>query len=213
MSLGIILILVVLAGYVSNWINWRFLNYRLTHYLYYIGAFVHEASHALMCICTLAPIEEFVVFSDQPHVAYRKSKIPFIGNMLISSAPVFGGMLFLFLLNHFAFGDFFTPVVPSADLRSILMAPVNLLLQLDIFHWQSFVMLLLLVNVGAMIGPSLQDMKNVWLLLILLFFVNVPELMTFGLIALSLILANILLQALLIFTMWLGGRLIARVRG
>ncbi|HXK37514.1 MAG TPA: hypothetical protein VJ579_00385 [Candidatus Paceibacterota bacterium] len=213
MSLGTILILIVLAGYVSNWLNWRYLNYRLTHYLYYIGAFVHESSHALLCLLTFAKIEEFVVFSEQPHVAYHKSKIPFIGNMLISSAPVFGGLLFLFLLNHFVFGSFFTPVVPDADTRSILMAPLSLLLQLDVFHWQSYAMLLLLLNVGAMIGPSIQDMKNMWFLLILLFFVEIPEFMTFGLVALGLILANILLQILLIFTIWFGGRCIARIRG
>lgn len=212
MSVGIILILVVLSGYVSNWINWKFLNYRITHYLYYVGAFVHESSHALMCLCMLAPIEEFEVLSDQPHVAYRKSRIPFVGNLFISAAPIFGGMLFLFLLNHFVFGNFFTPVIPSFDVQGLLWAPFALLGQLDIIHWQSYVMLLLLINVGAMIGPSLQDMKNMWFLLILLFFVQVPSLEQFGLMAFCLILANIFLQIILIITIGLSRRLIARMR-
>lgn len=210
MSLGIVLILIVLAGYVSNWLNWRYLNYRLTHLLYYIGAFVHESSHALLCIFTLAKVEEFTVFSSQPHVLYRKSKIPFIGNVLISSAPIFGGLLFLYLLNQFLFGNFFAMLTPQANVQSILLSPFSLLGQIGIFHWQSLVMLLLLVNVGAMIGPSLQDMKNMWFFLILLFFVHVPALMDFGLMALALILTNILLQLLLVAIIFLAKRFIAR---
>lgn len=36
-------------------------------------------------------------------------------------------------------------------------------------HWQSWVLLFLLVNVGAMLGPSFQDMKNIWPALIIFF--------------------------------------------
>ena len=41
LSLGLVIVLIVVLGYASNWLNWQFLNYRLTHALYYIGAFVH----------------------------------------------------------------------------------------------------------------------------------------------------------------------------
>jgi hypothetical protein len=77
---------------------------------------------------------------------------------------------------------------------------------------ESLVMLLLLINVGAMIGPSLQDMKNMWFMLLLLFFVRIPALTEFGLIALSLILANILLQIVLITLFGLSRLFIARMR-
>lgn len=212
MSLGMILVLVVLLGYLSNWLNWRFLNYRLTHYLYYIGAFVHESSHAIACVLTGARIEEFSVFSPQPHVRYRPSKLPFVGNLLISSAPVFGGMLFLYLLNHFAFNEYFAIEVPALSLQGIVLSPLHLLAELRIFHVESLVMLLLLINVGAMIGPSIQDMKNMWFMLLLLFLVRIPTLTGFGLIALSLILANILLQLLLIILIGFSRLLIARLR-
>ena len=55
-------------------------------------------------------------------------------------------------------------------------------------------MVLLLFNVGAMLGPSTQDLKNVWPMLILLLFVNYPPLAEAGLAALGLIMANIVLQ-------------------
>jgi len=195
MSLGLIILLIVIFGYISNWLNWRYLNYKITHYLYYIGAFVHESSHALLCIVTGAKIEEFKVFVAQPHVVHGKSKFAFIGNLLISSAPIFGGLLFLFLVNHFVLGNFFT--FNSIDLTSwqnVFHGPLNLIMQMNPIHWQSWVLLLLLVNVGAMLGPSFQDIKNIWLTLIILFFIQSYALENIGLIALNLILVNILIQ-------------------
>jgi len=199
LSLGFIILLIVLFGYISNWLNWRYLNYRITHYLYYIGAFVHESSHALLCIITGAKIEEFKVFTSQPHVIHRKSKWPIVGSVLISSAPIFGGLLFLFLVNHFVLGNFFTfNSIDVTSWQSVLNGPLNLIMQMNPIHWQSWVLLLLLVNVGAMLGPSFQDIKNIWLTLIILFFIQSSVLENVGLIALNLILVNIVIQVIVI---------------
>ena len=94
MNFGLAIVLVVTFGYLSNYLNWRFLNYKITHYLYYLGAIVHESSHAILCILTGAEISEFVVFSAQPHVTHSKSKIPVIGMFLLSSAPIYCGLFF-----------------------------------------------------------------------------------------------------------------------
>ena len=184
MSLGFIIILIVIFGYISNWLNWKYLNYRVTHYLYYIGAFVHESSHALLCLITGAHIEEYKVFTSQPHVIHTKSKWPIVGNVLISSAPIFGGLLFIFLVNHFLLGDYFN----LTNLND------NWFRLLNILHWQTWIMILLLVNIGAMIGPSFQDIKNVWPALIILLFIQFPALENICFLALSLILVNIVIQ-------------------
>ncbi|MEI6346067.1 MAG: hypothetical protein WCO79_02435 [bacterium] len=191
LSLGLVIVLIVVFGYASNWLNWRFLNYRLTHALYYIGAFVHESSHALLCLATGAKIEEFKVFSYQPHVIHRPSKLPIFGAFLISAAPIAGGLVFLYAINHFLLGGYF---VATGDVFAQLA-------QLNLLHWQSWVMILLCLNAGAMLGPSPQDMKNIWPLLILLFFVQSAFLLSIGLAALSLIVANIVIQLVLILLM------------
>jgi hypothetical protein len=67
-----------------------------------------------------------------------------------------------------------------------------------VLRWQSWVMILLLFNVGAMLGPSAQDLKNVWPMLIVLLFVNYPPLVGIGCAALGLIMANIVLQIIVI---------------
>jgi hypothetical protein len=49
-----------------------------------------------------------------------------------------------------------------------------------------------------MLGPSARDLKNVWPMLILLFFVKSPLLVNLALMALSLIFFNIILQMIVI---------------
>jgi hypothetical protein len=205
-NLGEVVLLIAAFGYFSNFLNWRYLNYGLVRLLYYIGAVVHETSHAVLCVLTGARIERFTVFSNQPQVVHQKSKVPFLGELLISSAPIAGGLLFLFLVNHFLLGNYFAASVPRFlswhDWRNMLLAPLALIAQIDLLQWQSWVMILLFFNVGAMLGPSPQDLKNVWPMLILLFFVPIfwatHPLIAMGLVAIDLILVNILLQAITI---------------
>jgi hypothetical protein len=205
MSLGLVIVLITAFGYISNTLNWRCLNCRVIRFLYYIGALVHETSHAVLCVLTGAKIEEFTVFSDQPRVVHRKSKLPFLGESLISIAPIAGGLLFLFLINRYLLGNYF--VLPLAvdwhSWKSVLATPFEFLLQIDLLQWQSWVMVLLLFNVGAMLGPSAQDLKNMWPMLILLFLINSPALAGLGLVALGLIMANIILQIAAILLLWL----------
>lgn len=199
-SLGFIIVFITFSGYVSNWLNWHFLNYRIMRLLYYIGAFVHEASHAILCVLTGARIEEFRVFSEQPHVAHQKPRVPIVGNVLISAAPIAGGILFLFFVNHYFLGDYFVMPHISAwqDWQSFFSGPLRLLSQINLLQWQSWVMILLFFNVGAMLGPSGQDLKNFLPLLIILFFVHSAFLTKIGLVALGLIVINIALQIIAI---------------
>lgn len=198
MTLGIIILLIVLLGFLSNWLNNKYLNYKVTHYLYYIGAFVHETSHAIMCILTGASIKEYAVFSEQPQVVYTKPKIRIVGNILISSAPIFGGLLFLYLINTLfpAFEFSIIKVVP--DWKEVLLMPLSILNDINILSLEGILMILLLINAGAMIGPSIQDMKNIWVVFIPFLFFSIPWLSNLCFTALIIILANIYLQIILI---------------
>ena len=94
MNLGVLIILITISGYLSNWINWQFLNYKPVRLLYFLGSFVHETSHAALCLLTGAKIKEFKVFSRQPRVVHSEPKLPILGMPLISLAPLFGGSAF-----------------------------------------------------------------------------------------------------------------------
>lgn len=216
MNLGIAILLVAGLGYASNVLNWRYLNYGAIRFLYYVGACVHETSHAVLCVVTGAKIEQFTVFSRQPRVVHRKSKIPFLGELLISAAPIAGGLLFLFLVNRYLLNGYFSVVTPSfggwRDWRALFVFPLGLIAQIDLLRWQSWVMVALFFNVGAMLGPSPQDLKNVWPMLAILLLVpplpSLQFLVAIGLTASGLIMANIILQAVVIVVVKSGAALL-----
>lgn len=190
--------MVATLGFASNYLNWKFLNYKITRYLYYIGAFVHESSHALLCLLTGARIEEYKVFSTEPHVTHTKSRLGIVGQALISAAPIFGGILFLFLINYFIPSINLKLLNVTTNWKEILLLPLQLLQHINYLSWQGILMLMLFINAGAMIGPSIQDIKNAWPIFLLLIFVNIPSLSNLCFTALIIILANIYLQIVLI---------------
>ena len=197
MNLGILIILIALLGYISNWLNWRYLNYSVVRLLFYVGAFLHELSHVIFCRLTGATITGGNIFSRKPHVIHSKPKLPFIGQLLISLAPIIGGLLFLFLINKYYLVNYFE-IPQFSDWQSVLIAPLNLLSQINLLDWQSWLMILLFLNIGAMIGPSLQDLKNIWPIMIILLFIKCSPLLSLSLLVIILILTNIIIQIILI---------------
>ena len=198
-TIGIVAILITAFGCFSNWLNWRFLNYRPVRLLYYIGALVHESSHALLCLVTGAKITEFKAFSTQPHVTHGKPRLPLIGKPLISLAPIAGGLAFMYLVSHFLLASRFSLPIPSSitDIRDVAGAIFHFISQFDPIAWQSWVMALLMLNAGAMIGPSPQDLKNIWPALLILLFIPCAPIVSIGIAALGLIIVNIFIQLIL----------------
>jgi hypothetical protein len=197
MSLGVLIIAIALLGYVSNWLNWKYLNYPVIRFLYYIGTFIHEVSHIIFCILTGAKVSKISIFSKQPKIVHSKSRIPIIGQALISLAPIIGGMAFLYVINRFCLSNYFT--IPGiSTFKYFLTGAGTILSNFNLLKWQTWVMILLSFNMGAMIGPSLQDLKHIWFILIILLFIQWPVLANLCLLAILLILINILIQVVLI---------------
>jgi hypothetical protein len=205
MNLGIIIISITLLGSISNWINWHYLNYPVVRWLYYLGSAVHELSHAILCVLTGSRVMELSIFSKQPHVTHTKSGIPILGELLISLAPIFGGLFFLYLINKYYLGDYIK--VPNFyDWRSFFLAPLNILSQINIFNWKGCAVILLSFNMGAMVGPSWKDLKNVWLIIIVLLLFQSPMFDSLGLFAIFLILSNIFIQIILVLIIAIASR-------
>jgi len=195
-TIGIIIIVISILGYISNWMNWRFLNYKMNYLLYYLGTFIHETSHIIFCILTGAKISEYKILAHQPRVAYSNSRLPLIGNLLISIAPMFGGLLFLFLVNkYFLANQFIMP--PFTDWKLFFDDFLDLLKQINITEWKNLIVIFLFLNIGATIGSSWQDLKNVWFLILVLMFIPWAFFTHLGLLALALILINIIFQVIL----------------
>ncbi len=200
MNIGIIIIIISILSYFSNHLNNHYLNFKITKLFYFLGAFIHESSHALMCLLTGAKIKEFKIFDHQPRVVHFPSKIPILGQGLISLAPLGGGILFLHLVNKYLLLDYL--IIPEiTNWAETLNIPFYILSQINILDWPGWIIILLSFNTGAMIGPSFKDLKNIWWVFVVLFFIQWPWLINIGLLIISLIITNIIIQFSLIITL------------
>lgn len=196
MSVGLLLVLISVLGYISNFLNWRFLS-RLffVRWFYWVGVFIHEFSHALLCVLMGAKIEKFEVFSSTPQVIHRQSKIPLIGEVLISIAPIFGGILFLLLFSSVLQSYFFNwNSIFSLNFGELKIFLYNLIFYFDFTRWQDWLLAFLSFNIGAMVGPSFQDLKNIWVVALISFFIKWPFLIKWLSVTVALIIFNIFLQ-------------------
>jgi Putative zincin peptidase len=134
------------------------------------GVVLHECSHIIGCLLTGAQIRNIVLFSeDGGSVTYCRPRLPYIGDVIISSAPLFLLPLALSLIT-WVFGSYLGcifPVYPalvgSSDaLSGIGMAVFgtfsdNLLAR---FNGWFLLYLYLTVSLVLSVAPSTQDMKN-----------------------------------------------------
>jgi len=108
-----------------------------------------------------------------------------------------GGLAFLFFLNKYFLANQF--IMPAfADWKFFFNDFLKFITQINITKWKDWILLFLFLNMGAMIGPSWQDLKNVWILIIILVFIPWPFFTHLGLLASAFILINIILQIILI---------------
>jgi hypothetical protein len=134
------------------------------------GVIVHECSHILGCIITGAKIKNVVFFSERGgSVTYTSSKIPYIGDVVISTAPlvcipiVLAGLTWVFSQY---LGCVFPPMpvaVNSMDALYGLVITIAILFTQNLivrFNPWFIVYLYLTVTLVLSLAPSAQDMKN-----------------------------------------------------
>jgi hypothetical protein len=134
------------------------------------GVIVHECSHILGCIITGAKIKKVVFFSEKGgSVTYTSSKIPYIGDVVISTAPlvciplVLAGCTWVFSQY---LGCVFPPMsitVDSMDALLVMVITITTLFTQNLivrFNPWFIVYLYLTVTLVLSLAPSAQDMKN-----------------------------------------------------
>jgi len=188
MTIGIYLIIILALGYLSVNIRERYLDVKWMKPLTYFGILIHETCHAIACYATGGKVVKMNVSASFGSVEHYKPKIPFIGPLLVSLAPLLGGLLIVGLLNKVLLAS--SIQIGSIDIWENL---VEVFSSLNFLTWQTWVLLFFFLNIGVIIGPSLTDLKHIWLPVIASFFLNVPILEPILAFAISLIIINLIL--------------------
>ncbi len=127
------------------------------------GTIAHETCHAVVALLMGARITEFSVIPSGDtlgHVEYTNPKIPVIGNIAISIAPLVGCPAILLLIGRY-FGVHFAFPQASFDIlegsRFLLDGTFSFITGLDYLNWKTDVFLYLALTLGAGAAPSKTD--------------------------------------------------------
>ena len=194
MTIGLYIIIILALGYVSVYVRERYLDVKWMKPITYLGILIHETCHAIACIATGGKVVKMNISSTQGSVEHYQPKIPILGPILVSVAPLIGGLVVIGILNQVLLGS-------SIQLQSnnIWENLVEIFTSLNFLTWQTWVLVVFFLNIGVMIGPSTQDLKNIWLPVVLSFFLNIPELSQILAFAISLIIINLFLFLIIWF--------------
>ncbi|NMB78950.1 MAG: hypothetical protein GYA23_07620, partial [Methanomicrobiales archaeon] len=141
---------------------------------YYIlrapGVIVHECAHIAGCLLTGAKIKNVVLFSREGgSVTYSQPVIPYLGDVIISTAPLFA-LPFLLSVITTVFQDYlgctfpvFPSTISSPDMLLALTAGILSTIQANLlttFNGWFLLYLYLTISLVLSAAPSTQDMKN-----------------------------------------------------
>jgi len=193
MTIGIYLLIILILGYISVFLRERFLEFKWMLPLTFLGIFIHESSHALLCLLTGGRVTGFRVTPHEGSVTHYRPKVPVLGPMLTAVAPMLVGLMVIGVISHF-----WLKTAITADSINVWQAMVKVLASLNPFQWQAWVLAVILLNIGVMLGPSIEDLKSIWPLVILSFFIHSQGLAQILTLVIALISVNILLFVLII---------------
>jgi hypothetical protein len=143
-------------------------------FLYYVvrapGVVVHELSHVLGCLIMGAKVKNIVLFSKEGgSVTYSSPKIPYLGDVVISTAPLFCIPLVLagctWIFSQYS-GCVFPPLPQSIGSTVDLFSLGTVVL--GIFTWNIIIAfnpwfilyLYLTLTLVLSVAPSAQDIRN-----------------------------------------------------
>jgi Putative zincin peptidase len=142
--------------------------------LYYLlrfpGVVIHEFSHILGCLLTGAEIRKVVLFSEGGgSVTYTRPKIPVLGDVVISTAPFFCIPLVLTFCT-WIFAQYLGCIFPafpfpldSVNLLGGLVPGILGMFEANlVFRFNPWFLLYIYLTLSLMlsVAPSLQDLKN-----------------------------------------------------
>ncbi|MDD4062399.1 MAG: hypothetical protein PHV25_01280 [Candidatus Pacebacteria bacterium] len=153
----VVLILLLVLSFALEFIWFKIFAGRNYQLWLFPGVIVHEFSHAVGCVLVGAKIEEISLFSQKgSYVKHRQPKIPFVGDVVISFAPIVGGIAFLWCSAGFLGIKLFSSFDNILDL-------VNDFWVFSIDNWREWtfwIFVYLLISVLISLAPSKQDFKN-----------------------------------------------------
>lgn len=133
------------------------------------GVIIHELAHGFACILTGAKVSEMSLFEKEGgHVKHTKSKIPILGPIIISLAPLIVGIIAIYFISRYLSTSGLDTLKSGYSVKSMLLANVAIVKSLAHLSWKNGILLYITVSVVVTMLPSRQDILHAFLPLLIL---------------------------------------------
>ena len=164
-DLLIIFALLLSVSYFTAYFWRRIFRGRKYSVIVFPGVVIHELSHLIGCIITFAKVKKVKLFSmTGGYVRHKKSKIPIVGEPIISFFPVVGGTLSLFLIYRLVGLN-----LPAFEFNQYFFHELK---DLFVNNWNNYIFwiaIYLSISIIISIIPSKKDFKNSFFGLLVIF--------------------------------------------
>jgi len=140
-------------------------------YRYFLapGVIIHEMAHGFACYLTGAKVTQMSVFQKEGgHVKHTKSKIPILGSVIISLAPLIAGILIIYFISRYLSTGDLNVFKFGYSAKAVIVANIAIIKNLSHFSWKNWIFLYITISVAVTMLPSREDIFNAFFPLILL---------------------------------------------
>ena len=168
LTLFLLLTLIILSYIIDFYLSQSLFGEKYRYFLA-PGVIVHELSHGFACFFTGAKVTSMSVFEKGGgYVKHTKSKIPILGAVIISLAPLVAGIVIIFFISRYLSTSDLNLFKNGYSLKAMIAANILIIKNLVHFSVKSWLLLYLTVSVAVTMLPSGRDILNAFLPLLLL---------------------------------------------
>lgn len=126
------------------------------------GVIFHEFSHATLCLLTGAKIKKISLFDKEGgSVEHEASKIPVIGQMLISLAPFIFGVAAIYFMSQWLGLKNIDVSSSKLSADGILSSLKGAVQSINFSDYHNWIIIYLVLSIAVTLTPSWQDLANI----------------------------------------------------
>lgn len=167
-AIALLLVVIILSFIIDFLLAHSFLGpkYRI---LLAPGVIIHELAHGFACLFTGAKVSEMALFEkDGGHVKHTRPKVPIIGPVIISLAPLVAGIVIIYFTSKYLSAVDLSIFKSGYIAKAVIAANSNILRNLAHFSFRNWILLYIVISTAVTMVPSRQDFVNAFFPLLVL---------------------------------------------
>ncbi len=125
------------------------------------GVILHELSHALACLITGAKISSIDVFKkDGGEIKHTAPKVPIVGQIVISVAPLVIGALAIYFISKVVGVNTNQSEINIMSFSDLVENIKNIIKFIDFRSLRSWLAFYLIISIAITMTPSTRDLRN-----------------------------------------------------